>query len=59
MKKLLSTILFCSAVLGLNAQSNTSKTYTLADWNLKNWDAQSGVLTLDVSEYKHGCPAQQ
>ena len=28
------------------------KVYTLADWNLKDWDTGKGELALDVSEYK-------
>lgn len=38
-------------MLALTAQAQ-QKIYTLADWNLKDWDATKGELALNVSEYK-------
>ena len=40
-------------MLGLSLTMQAQqKVYTLADWNLKDWDAGKGELALDVSEYK-------
>ena len=38
-------------VLALTMQAQ-QKVYTLADWNIKDWDAAKGELALNVSEYK-------
>ena len=59
MKKTVS--LFCMAMICCTSLAQ-QKVYTLADWNIKDWDSQKGELELDVSEYKlnfnHSLPFQ-
>ena len=43
--------LFCMAMICCTSFAQ-QKVYTLADWNIKDWDSQKGELELDVSEYK-------
>ena len=49
MRKLLS--IFCLAILCCTSFAQ-QKVYTLADWNIKDWDSSNGELQLDVNEYK-------
>lgn len=42
---------FAMLILAMTVQAQ-KEVYTLSDWNLKDWDAQKGELSLDVSEYK-------
>ena len=49
MKKTLS--IFCMAMICCTSFAQ-QKVYTLADWDIKDWDSQKGELELDVSEYK-------
>lgn len=49
MRKLLS--IFCMAILCCTSFAQ-QKVYTLADWNIKDWDSSNGELQLDVNEYK-------
>ena len=49
MKKALS--IFCMAILCCTSFAQ-QKVYTLADWNIKDWDSSNGELQLDVNEYK-------
>ena len=38
-------------IMAMTVQAQ-KEVYTLSDWYLKDWDAQKGELTLNVSEYK-------
>jgi hypothetical protein len=49
MKKTVS--LFCMAMICCTSFAQ-QKVYTLADWDIKDWNSQKGELELDVSEYK-------
>lgn len=42
---------FAMLIMAMTVQAQ-KEVYTLSDWNLKDWDAQKGELSLDVSEYK-------